>query len=84
MANLVKKQEGWVVTYIEDKTSKFKKFAEIEPAADFLNEKCGIPNDEIDAAIIRIHTTQGQSQYKSIFALFDGNNKFSHLDFDRL
>lgn len=82
MANLVKKQEGWVVTYIEDRTSKFKKFATIEPAADFLNEKCGIPNDEIDAAIIRIHVTEGQ--YKSVWALFDGKNKFSHLDFEKL
>ena len=57
MTSLVSISDGWLVSYDETNSSSklSKKFLTIELAADFLLS-LGIDDDEIDSALIAIHS----------------------------
>jgi uncharacterized protein (DUF1330 family) len=75
MVNLVKKPNEWVVTYVINHEQVFKKFGTIELAADFMTDKLGVEDEDIDYALCEL---EAYSRVRAVFA--DGRYNHSEED----
>lgn len=73
MANLIQANNEWVVSYLDydDKVAQ-RNFKTIELAADFLEFKIGIKDEEIDYALCQL------AAYSHKRAIFGKNGTYNH------